>query len=638
MSKPENHNVLDLEHCIGFNGTVKHGLLFGEGESVVLASGSTAILGDLSDPHKQDFLRGHTTILTALALSPKRTYLASGNGGANPDVCVWDYKEKKLMYRLEEHLDGIPCLAFSEDERFLATVGGPTAPVLYIWDMLTGCIVGTSSLRPVDCKAFEWGGRVKDVKRRNTTDFLFATAGDSVFLWALTPSTGIIQHQELSTGSHRRLYTCLKFTADYRYLLASSESGDITIFNVFSHKHIGHQAATNGIILSMVVWGGGRSPVIVAVGSSSGEITILEQDMEDEDRPMMLGGSLILYPKRRCSVSVGVSSLSISSDLKELLCGTVQGDIYRIRTTNLEMIHVAANHISPVTAVSFHPDESSQFATVCLEGRAIMWDASTYAVIASNVLPGVGGTDVCVSDDLIITSWEDGRIRAFANTGSKCWWQITDAHKAPIRCMSLAKNQKFVATGSDSGVVRIWNIRTRTMVSHIKEHTAAVNGLHLFDDSKHAISCSRDRSFFCWDLLSEKRVSTHRQELGGINDITLTSDQTGAISVGQERSIGFWDLRSRDPVSRTQSPHGKGEALTINLSGDGITFATGGTDNMVKLWDTRRPDSSIAEGLGHSSAVAAVCFAPDQKQLVSVGYDGAVFLWNVFNLSSTEAN
>lgn len=477
---------------------------------------------------------------------------------------------------------------------------------------------------------------MKDIKRRNTTDFLFATAGESAYLWALTPSTGIISHQELSTGAHRRMYTCLRFTADYRYLLAASESGDITIFNVFSQKHIGHQAATNGIILSMVVWGGGRTPLIVAVGSSSGEITILEQDLEEQG-PMIYGGSLKLYAKKMCSINGGVSSLSISSDLMELLCGTCQGDIYRIRTVDLEKIHVAANHTRPVIAVSFYPDESTQFATICSEGRAIMWDASTYAVVASNTVPGVGGTGVCVSDDLIITSWEDGRIRAFANSGTKCWWQIADAHKSPIRCMSLAKNQKFVATGSDSGVVRIWNIRTRTMVSHIKEHTAAVNGLQLFDDSKHAISCSRDRSFFCWDLLSEKRVSTHRQEMGGINDIILTFDQTGAISVGQERSIGIWDLRSRDPVSRTPNPHGKGEALTINLSGDGTTFATGGTDGMVKLWDTRRPDSSIAEGLGHSSAVAGVCFAPDQKQLVSVGYDGAVFVWNVFKLDQNEA-
>ncbi len=84
-------------------------------------------------------------------------------------------------------------------------------------------------------------------------------------------------------------------------------------------------------------------------------------------------------------------------------------------------------------------------------------------------------------------------------------------------------------------------------------------------------------------------------------------------------------------------------------------MASGGTDNLVRLWDIRM-GKTIQVGVGHSGRVscrtrcaasstvashgvpscvqvAAVKFSPDDKQLVSVGEDGCVFVWNVYGSS-----
>lgn len=58
-------------------------------------------------------------------------------------------------------------------------------------------------------------------------------------------------------------------------------------------------------------------------------------------------------------------------------------------------------------------------------------------------------------------------------------------------------------------------------------------------------------------------------------------------------------------------------------------MATGGTDHVVKLWDIGT-GRLIQDGIGHSGTVKALQFSPDDKQLVSVGDDGSVFVWNVF--------
>ena len=96
-----------------------------------------------------------------------------------------------------------------------------------------------------------------------------------------------------------------------------------------------------------------------------------------------------------------------------------------------------------------------------------------------------------------------------------------------------------VCSGGKEGDLRVWELRTREMVSHLKEHTMRVTSIALFDDDVHALTCSRDRSFLCWDLRREKRISNHTQRMGGINSIVLSRDQTQVITAGQERKLTY---------------------------------------------------------------------------------------------------
>jgi WD40 repeat protein len=61
---------------------------------------------------------------------------------------------------------------------------------------------------------------------------------------------------------------------------------------------------------------------------------------------------------------------------------------------------------------------------------------------------------------------------------------------------------------------------------------------------------------------------------------------------------------------------------------DGM-FATGGTDEVVCLWDDRtlRP---MVVGSGHSAPVSSVTWACDGRQVLSGAVDSAVMLWNVY--------
>ena len=71
----------------------------------------------------------------------------------------------------------------------------------------------------VTCVA--WGGCEKDLKRRATDRYQFATAGVGVVrLWSLDPRSGTLATDKCQTGAHLREHTCLVFSSDGEYLYA----------------------------------------------------------------------------------------------------------------------------------------------------------------------------------------------------------------------------------------------------------------------------------------------------------------------------------------------------------------------------------------------------------------------------------
>ena len=100
------------------------------------------------------------------------------------------------------------------------------------------------------------------------------------------------------------------------------------------------------------------------------------------------------------------------------------------------------------------------------------------------------------------------------------------------------------------------------------------------------------------------------------------------MTCGKEQSVTFWDLREHEPV-RTVQHQGEATCIAVMKSNANL-FATGGEDNVVRIWDMRNCQT-VASARGHSGPITSCSFSPDDKQLISVGRDGNVFVWNVFS-------
>ena len=119
-----DQGVIELEHAIGYSGGYLNSVqLHPDRQHYIYITGACLVIGDLTDPNGQSFLRGHDDTVTCVAVSKTGTMIASGQMGYNADIIVWNFGTSSLKYRFSEHDYEISCLDFSDDDRLLVTCG-----------------------------------------------------------------------------------------------------------------------------------------------------------------------------------------------------------------------------------------------------------------------------------------------------------------------------------------------------------------------------------------------------------------------------------------------------------------------------------------------------------------------------------
>ena len=121
--------------------------------------------------------------------------------------------------------------------------------------------------------------------------------------------------------------------------------------------------------------------------------------------------------------------------------------------------------------------------------------------------------------------------------------------------------------------------------------------------------------------------------MGGLNCFAISPlDNNKYMSVGQERRITYWDLRKVNAEAVLDSSPYKGESeelYTVAISQSNKYFAVGGALGVLRIYEFSN-GQFIHECKAHSSAILAVSFSPDDRQIISTGRDGLVAIWNLY--------
>jgi katanin p80 WD40 repeat-containing subunit B1 len=91
-------------------------------------------------------------------------------------------------------------------------------------------------------------------------------------------------------------------------------------------------------------------------------------------------------------------------------------------------------------------------------------------------------------------------------------------HSGAINSLKFSPDSKWVASASDDGLVKIWDLKAGRLLTDLKGHTGPVNSLEFHPNEFLLASGSSDRTVRFWDLEKMENVSTSPAVAGPIKE------------------------------------------------------------------------------------------------------------------------
>jgi WD40 repeat protein/serine/threonine protein kinase len=254
-------------------------------------------------------------------------------------------------------------------------------------------------------------------------------------------------------------------------------------------------------------------------------------------------------------------------------------------------------------------------------------------------------------------------------------------HESPVLSVAFSPDSKHLASGTQSGSVRIWDAKTGQELQKWTAHEDAAQSVAFSPDGRLLATGSWDGKVKVWEMKNvlEGEVNEPWRQLDHIPRVwTVTFSRDGErlaaaagrsiVSKGEVRvwklnspgevltlsssdrvtglqfspdgrwlaiagveSVEMWDAQTGKQLLTFPGHEKNNQAVAFSPNGRRLAAVAGMMnvypDREVKVWDTRS-GKSIFSLPGHVGGIRCVAYSPNGHRLVSAGVDQTVKLWD----------
>jgi WD40 repeat protein len=200
------------------------------------------------------------------------------------------------------------------------------------------------------------------------------------------------------------------------------------------------------------------------------------------------------------------------------------------------------------------------------------------------------------------------------------------SRRAQVLSLAFSPNGKLLASGSDDGMVRLWDVASGREFARFEGHKGWVWSVAFGPDGTSLVSGGEDGTVRVWDTASGREIARLSVDKGSVNAVAFSPDGTSLVSGGDDGTVKVWDVAGGREIARLQG-HGSW-VLAVAFSPDGERVASGAIDGTVSVWDVAG-GREIALFRAHDKWARSVAFSPNGKLLASGSYDDTVRVYDM---------
>jgi len=197
---------------------------------------------------------------------------------------------------------------------------------------------------------------------------------------------------------------------------------------------------------------------------------------------------------------------------------------------------------------------------------------------------------------------------------------------AGVNSVAFDSDGKRALSGSDDGIVRLWDLAKGQQIRTFRGHADAVTSVCFSPDGTQFLSGSNDKTVRLWDIEKPEAIKTFNGHTDKVTSVSFSPIRTQVLSGSMDWTIRLWNTETGREIRRYQGH--RGGVRSVAFHSERQRFVSGAEDGTVRLWDVLNPEA-IKTFPGHGDKVTSVSFSSDEEQILSGSDDMTVRLWDI---------
>ncbi|KAE8369260.1 WD40-repeat-containing domain protein [Aspergillus caelatus] len=216
-------------------------------------------------------------------------------------------------------------------------------------------------------------------------------------------------------------------------------------------------------------------------------------------------------------------------------------------------------------------------------------------------------------------------------TQPKREWKLLSGnlkHDDEARSVAFSPDGKILASGSSDGQVNFWDMENSGSLHQWNDDGAEISSVVFSPDGKQLLAADAlEGNVFLFDVQTGRKVEEFTGHTEDVNSVAFSPDGLRFASGSTDNTVRLWDLSTK--ASHELTGH-TDNVLSVAFSSDGKYLASGSKDRTIRIWDGKT-GAFVRSITGHSGQVRAVAFPRYgfSNLLASGSNDKLVKLWNV---------